>query len=112
FWALILCNVAAIQFLWLGRVRRGPLALFLISIVINIGMWLERFVIVITSLHRDYLPSAWGDYNATRWDWATFLGTLGFFLACMFLFIRFVPLLSIYELREMVHARAEHGGNA
>jgi Ni/Fe-hydrogenase subunit HybB-like protein len=76
--------------------------LFLIAMSVNIGMWLERFVIVITSLHRDFMPSSWNMYYPTFWDWATFIGTIGLFLALLFLFIRFLPMISIFEMRELV----------
>lgn len=105
FWALIACNVIAIQFLWSKRVRTNILLLFLLSLVVNIGMWLERFVIVITSLHRDYLPSSWAMYYPTGWDWATYVGTIGLFLALLFLFIRLLPMISIFEMRELVSPR-------
>jgi molybdopterin-containing oxidoreductase family membrane subunit len=65
-------------------------------------MWLERFVIVITSLHRDFVPSSWGMYSPSFWDWATFLGTIGLFLTLLFLFVRFLPMISITEVRELV----------
>ncbi len=78
------------------------MALFLISIIVNIGMWLERFVIVIVSLHRDFLPSSWDMYVPTRWDWATFVGTLGLFFSLLFLFMRVLPMISIFEMRELV----------
>jgi molybdopterin-containing oxidoreductase family membrane subunit len=103
YWMLIACNIAIPQSLWSGRVRRSVPILFLISIVINIGMWLERFEIVITSLHRDFLPSSWGMYYPTQWDWATYIGTIGFFLVLMFLFVRFLPSISIFEMREVLH---------
>ncbi len=102
YWMLIFCNIAVPQLLWLQRVRQSVPVLFAISIVVNIGMWLERFVIVITSLHRDFMPSAWGMYHPTRWDWATFVGTLGLFLFCFLLFIRLLPVISIFEMRELV----------
>ncbi len=102
FWALIACNILAPQALWLRRVRSSPPVLFAIAIVVNVGMWLERYVIIVTSLHRDFLPSSWGMYSGTIWDWATFIGTLGLFLALMFLFIRFLPMISIFEMRTMV----------
>jgi molybdopterin-containing oxidoreductase family membrane subunit len=70
--------------------------------VVNVGMWLERFVIVVTSLHRDFLPSSWGIYTPTFWDWATFIGTMGLFLTLFFLFIRFLPAISIFEMRTLV----------
>jgi Ni/Fe-hydrogenase subunit HybB-like protein len=106
YWGLIACNVIAPQLLWFRRVLASPIALFVIATVVNAGMWLERFVIVVTSLHRDFLPSAWGMYWPTRWDWATFVGTIGLFLALMFLFIRFLPVISIFEMRGLVPAGA------
>lgn len=98
-WALIFCNFLAIQPLWFKRVRKSPLALFIISIIVSIGMWLERFVIVVISLHRDFLPSSWDMYSGTRWDWGLYLGTIGFFLSLMFLFVRFVPMIAMFEMR-------------
>jgi molybdopterin-containing oxidoreductase family membrane subunit len=65
-------------------------------------MWLERFIIVVVSLHRDYLPSAWNTYVPTFWDWSTYIGTIGLFVALMYLFIRLLPMISIFEMREMV----------
>src|SRR5260370_12522874 len=79
YWALITVNVAIPQVLWLKRVRSNPPLLFVVALVVLSGMWLERFVIVITSLHRDYLPSSWGMYSPTVWDWSMFLATIGFF---------------------------------
>ncbi len=111
YWLLILCNILLPQALWFRRVRMNIPAVFVISLVVNVGMWLERFVIVITSLHRDFVPSSWNMYYPTVWDWATYFGTIGFFLSLMFLFIRGVPMISIFEMREVVHrqkARHEH----
>jgi len=102
FWAMVLCNVVLPQLLWSRRVRANIKMLFVMSLVVNIGMWLERFVIVTTSLHRDFLPSSWGMYYPTFWDWATFIGSLGLFFALMFLFIRFLPVISIAEMRVLV----------
>jgi len=99
YWALILCNVLIPQLLWSARVRSNVPLLFAIAIVVNIGMWLERFVIIVTSLHRDFLPSSWGMYLPTGWDWATYAGTIGLFFALLFLFIRFLPVISIFEMR-------------
>ena len=76
--------------------------LFVLALVVNVGMWLERFIIVVTSLHRDYLPSSWGMYIPTRWDWATYLGSLGLFAALLFLFIRVLPVISIFEMRTIL----------
>jgi molybdopterin-containing oxidoreductase family membrane subunit len=71
-------------------------------LIVNVGMWLERFVIVVTSLHRDFLPSSWGRYMPTMWDWGTYVGTIGLFLALLFLFLRFLPMISIFEMRTLV----------
>jgi len=106
YWALMLCNIVTPQLLWVKRVRSSPPMLFVIAVVVSIGMWLERYVIVITSLHRDYLPSSWGMYYPTVWDWSTFAGTIGLFLALMFLFIRFLPMISIFEMRTLVPAES------
>jgi len=102
FWSLMVLNVVIPQVLWSSRVRRNPVLLFLVAFSINIGMWVERFVIVVTSLTRDFTPSAWGFFVPTVWDWATLLGTVGLFLTLLFLFIRFLPMISISETRELV----------
>ncbi|MGH9793901.1 MAG: NrfD/PsrC family molybdoenzyme membrane anchor subunit [Candidatus Acidiferrales bacterium] len=102
YWMLILCNIAIPQLLWLRRVRLNTVVLWCIAIVVNIGMWLERYIIVITSLHRDFLPSSWDMYFPTVWDWATFVGTIGLFLCLLFLFVRFLPVISIFEMRALV----------
>jgi Ni/Fe-hydrogenase subunit HybB-like protein len=101
YWTLILCNIITPQFLWIRRVRTSTLGLFAVAMVVNVGMWLERFVIVVTSLHRDFLPSSWGMYYPTIWDWMTFIGTIGMFVTLFFLFIRFLPMISIFEMRTM-----------
>jgi molybdopterin-containing oxidoreductase family membrane subunit len=102
YWALILCNIVIPQLLWFKRVRMNVPVLFVISLIVNVGMWLERFVIVVTSLHRDFLPSAWGNYAPTFWDWSTFIGTIGLFLSLLFLFLRFLPMISIAEMRAIL----------
>jgi molybdopterin-containing oxidoreductase family membrane subunit len=102
YWALITCNIALPQLLWSRRLRVSVAFAFIMSLIINTGMYLERFVIVITSLTRDYLPSSWGTYRATRWDYGTFLGTLGFFTFCFFLFVRLLPMIPMSELRLML----------
>jgi molybdopterin-containing oxidoreductase family membrane subunit len=89
--------------LWSAKIRRNAAALFVISLVVQTGMWLERFVIVVTSLHRDFLPSSWGMYYPTRWDWATFLGSIGLFFTLFLLFIRYLPMISIFEMRGLAH---------
>lgn len=104
YWLLITCNIAIpLAALWSAKIRRNVAALFVISLIVQMGMWLERFVIVVTSLHRDFMPSAWGMYYPTIWDWATFAGSIGLFLTLFFLFIRFLPMISIFEMRGLVH---------
>jgi molybdopterin-containing oxidoreductase family membrane subunit len=102
YWALLACNVFIPQLLWFKGVRTNIPALFVLSLIINVGMWLERFVIIVLSLHRDFLPSSWGMFRPTFWDFSTFLGTIGLFLTLMFLFCRFLPMISIFEMRTMV----------
>jgi molybdopterin-containing oxidoreductase family membrane subunit len=102
YWALILCNVIVPQFLWSKKVRSNLLVLWIISLVVGVGMWLERFVIIVTSLHRDFLPSSWGMYSPTMWDWTMFIGTIGLFFSLLFLFIRFLPIISIFEMRTIL----------
>jgi molybdopterin-containing oxidoreductase family membrane subunit len=111
YWILIACNIVIpLTLLWSSRIRRNVLVLFLISLVVQAGMWLERFVIVITSLHRDFMPSAWRMYYPTIWDWATFIGSIGLFFTLFLLFIRYLPMISIFEMRELVHKVAEEKG--
>ena len=102
YWGLIACNVVIPQSLWFKRARTSVGWLFAVSLIINVGMWLERFMIIVTSLHRDFLPSSWGMYAPTFWDVATFAGTLGLFVALLFLFLRFLPMISIFEMRTML----------
>ncbi len=107
YYALIICNILTPQLLWFHKIRTNVIVLFLMSIVVNIGMWLERFVIVVISLTRDFVPSAWGRFSPTVWDWATFIGTLGLFTTLIFLFVRVLPAISIAEMRELVAHTAE-----
>jgi molybdopterin-containing oxidoreductase family membrane subunit len=102
YWALILANVVIPQTLWSKRTRMNTLSLFLVALVINVGMWLERFIIIVTSLHRDYLPSSWDMYYPTVWDWATYVGTMGLFFSLLFIFIRLLPMISIFEMRTIL----------
>ena len=107
YWALIFCNGFVPQFLWFKAVRQNLYILFGICMVVSVGMWLERYVIVVTSLHRDFLPSSWGSYAGTFWDWATYLGTMGTFLFLFLLFLRFIPMISVFELKQLLHSQ-EH----
>jgi hypothetical protein len=102
YWSLIFCNIVAPQILWFKKIRTNVPVLFVMALVVNVGMWLERFIIVVTSLHRDFLPTSWGMYYPTKWDWATYVGTFGLFLSLLFLFIRFLPVISIFEMRTML----------
>jgi Ni/Fe-hydrogenase subunit HybB-like protein len=113
YWTLIFCNGVVPQTLWFKRVRTNIPLLFLIALIVNTGMWLERYVIVVTSLARDFVPSSWGLYAGTVWDWATYTGTLGLFAWLIFLFLRFVPMISIFEMRTIVPgAQVEEPGGS
>jgi molybdopterin-containing oxidoreductase family membrane subunit len=105
FWGMIFCNVVVVQTLWSRRLRRNVVFLWIVSILINFGMWYERFVIVVTSLSQPYLPSIWRLYQPTFWDWLTYAGTFGLFLTGMFLFMRLLPSISISEMRELIQGR-------
>ncbi len=102
YWLLIFCNMITPQFLWIKKVRASVMGLFCVAMVVNVGMWLERFVIVVTSLSRDFMPSSWASYTPTIWDWTTFIGTIGLFLFLLLLFIRFLPMISIFEMRTIL----------
>jgi molybdopterin-containing oxidoreductase family membrane subunit len=108
YWLLIFCNIIFPQVMWFRGVRRNVPMLFIVSLVVNLGMWLERYIIIVVSLSRDFLPSSWGMYAGTGWDWATYIGTLGLFLALLFLFIRFLPMISIFEMRTLLPAAHGH----
>jgi molybdopterin-containing oxidoreductase family membrane subunit len=100
YWVLIACNlVIPLTTLWFRKLRTNIGFMFFISLVVNTGMWFERFVIVVTSLYRDYLPSSWGTYRATKWDYMTFIGTLGLFTTLFLLFVRFLPMIPMNEIR-------------
>jgi molybdopterin-containing oxidoreductase family membrane subunit len=99
YWMLILCNILIPQLLWIKRVRQHAIWLFVISLIVNIGMWLERFVIIATSLHRDFLPSSWGMFHPTWVDICTFTGTIGFFLTLFLIFARFLPMIACSEVK-------------
>jgi Ni/Fe-hydrogenase subunit HybB-like protein len=102
YWLLLLCNVVVPQALWFARVRASTVALMVICMFVNVGMWLERYIIIVVSLSRDFMPSSWGLYHGSIWDYGMFLGTIGLFLTLFFLFIRFLPMISIFEMRTML----------
>ena len=102
YWSLLACNVIAPQALWFQRVRSSTIALMVICMFVNVGMWLERYIIIVVSLSADFMPSSWGLFTGTRWDWSMYVGTIGLFLTLFFLFIRFLPMISIFEMRTML----------
>jgi molybdopterin-containing oxidoreductase family membrane subunit len=113
YWVLLLCNFIVPQILWSKRLRRNLVALFTVAMFVNVGMWLERFVIIVTSLHRDFVPSSWDMYYPTIWDFMTLFGTIGLFGTLMFLFVRVLPLISIFEVRTLLpeaQVKAPGGG--
>jgi molybdopterin-containing oxidoreductase family membrane subunit len=111
YWLLILCNCTVVQLFWIRWFRTNPIAIWLIAGIINIGMWLERYVIIVVSLHADFLPSSWRMFHGTVWDYTTFYGSIGLFLTLIFLFVRVLPAISIAEMRELVHLKSHHHHN-
>ena len=104
---MVLCNVLAPQLLWIRRVRRSVAALFLLSIMVNIGMWFERFVIIVTSLHRSYLPSSWTMYRPTIIEVGTLVGSFGLFFTCFLAFIRVLPMIAMWEVKAVTGHASE-----
>lgn len=112
YWLLLLCNFVVPQLIWFKRFRENTFWLFIISMFVNVGMWLERFVIIVTSLHRDFMPSSWAMYAPTPFDFSMLAGTIGFFLTAMFLFVRFLPVIPIFEVKTLLpeaQVKEEHG---
>ncbi len=114
YWIMISCNVLVPQFFWFKKIRTNMVWVFILSIFVNIGMWFERFVIVVTSLHRDFIPASWGHYTPTAVDVLTYIGTLGFFMSLFLLFVRFLPLVAISEVKGVTPQANPHHplGNA
>jgi molybdopterin-containing oxidoreductase family membrane subunit len=112
FWTMVSCNALAPQVLWSRRVRTSVVPLFVLSILVNIGMWLERFVIIVTSLHRSYLPSSWVMYRPTAIEVGTLVGSFGLFFTCFLLFIRLLPMIAMWEIKAGVAAESHGGGHA
>ena len=106
YWSLVACNIGCVQLLWFKKIRNSQWYLFAVSLVVLVGMWLERFVIIVTSLSQDYLPSSWGIFRPTRWDWGMYAGSIGLFLFLFFLFIRLLPMISIFEVRALLPTAA------
>ena len=112
YWMLMLCNFLVPQLMWSRKMRHNLLAVFTVAMFVNVGMWLERFVIVVTSLHRDFLPSSWDMYYPTFWDFSTFFGTIGLFLTLFFLFVRVLPMIAIFEMRMLLPTGSTAHGEA
>jgi len=112
YWAMVSCNVISPQLFWFKRLRTSIPVMFVITIFINIGMWFERFVIIVTSLHRDFLPSSWGYFSPTIWDIGLFIGSLGLFSTCFLLFLRWLPMIAISEVKgTLAQADPHHGAH-
>jgi molybdopterin-containing oxidoreductase family membrane subunit len=103
YWVMITCNAFIIQLLWFKQIRLNPVALFFIGLAVIVGMWLERLIFIVTSLYRDFLPSAWGMYYPTVWDWVFLCGSIGTFAFLFLLFVRWLPVMSMFEMRHMLH---------
>ena len=102
YWTVLACNVLAPQLLWWRPARRSAWVLFTISLLVNVGMWLERVMIVVQSMHHDFMPSAWGNFIPTRWDWIILGGSLALFVLLFLLFVRLLPAISIFEMRQLI----------
>jgi molybdopterin-containing oxidoreductase family membrane subunit len=108
YWTMVSCNVLTPQLFWFKKVRSSLAWLFVLSIFVNIGMWFERFVIIVTSLHRDFLPSSWFMFKPTFWDVATMLGSFGLFFTMFCLFVRFLPIVAAAEVKSVLPQAAAH----
>ncbi|MCH2111499.1 MAG: polysulfide reductase NrfD, partial [Planctomycetes bacterium] len=112
YWIMVTCNVIIPQLFWFRKVRRNLLAMWIISAFVNVGMWFERFVITVTSLSRDFLPSSWGYFSPTPLDMLTFLGSFGLFMTLFLLFVRYLPIIAISEVKGvMPQAHPKHHGH-
>ena len=105
---MVLCNVITPQLLWLKKIRTSVAFLFVVSILVNIGMWFERFVIIVVGLHRAFLPSGWGMFYPTVFDVGILVGSFGLFFTCFLLFIRFLPMIAMWEIKGVSEQAAHH----
>jgi len=112
YFLMLFCNVVVPQTFWWKKARTSLAWMWIASILINVGMWTERFIIIVTSLHRDYLPSSWGMYYPTWVDWSIYIGTVSFFCLLFLLFLRFVPAVAVAEVKELRHELAHAGAHA
>ncbi len=109
YWIMVSCNVLIPQLLWFRKVRGSFLSVFVISVLVNVGMWFERFVIIVVSLHRDYLPSSWGSYSPTPIEISMLAGSFGLFFTCFLLFCRFLPVIAMAEVKGVVEHDRQSG---
>ncbi len=110
YWIMVSCNVLFPQLFWIRKIRRSIPIMLVIGILVNVGMWFERFVIVVTSLSRDYLPSSWGHYIPSIFDIGILIGSFGLFFTLILLFIKTLPVVSISEVKAVVYgAQPSHG---
>jgi Ni/Fe-hydrogenase subunit HybB-like protein len=107
YWSMMTCNVITPQLFWFRKIRRSLTATFIISIFVNIGMWFERFVIIVTSLHRDYLPSSWAMFSPTSIDVGVYVGTIGLFFTLFLLFAKFFPVVNMAEVKAILKSSSE-----
>lgn len=111
YWTMITCNVISPQLFWFKRMRTDPVLIFIVTIFVNIGMWFERFVIVVTSLSRDYVPSAWGYFDPTWVDWGMLIGSFGLFFTLFMLFCRFMPVINMAETKSTLYLQSHHSNH-
>jgi molybdopterin-containing oxidoreductase family membrane subunit len=110
YWATIVCNVALPQLMWFRRLRVNQPLIMLISLLVVVGMWCERYTIVVMSLRRTRLPSAWGNFAGTFWDWATLFGTVGLFATGVLFVVRLMPMIAMFEMRSLLLRRSPQEG--
>jgi molybdopterin-containing oxidoreductase family membrane subunit len=112
YYCMMSCNVLFPQIFWIRKMRRNLMVTFFMSIIVNVGMWFERFVIIVTSVHRDYLPSSWGPYySPTIWEVGFYLGTFGLFFTCYFLFVKFFPVIALAEIKHILKRSGDNYKN-
>lgn len=112
YWCAVFFNFVPLQLLWFRRIRRKPVPLFLIGLSVSIGMWFERYMLLVTSLYKDYLASSYGPYHASFWEWSLYAGMLGVFLVPFLLFVRFLPVISAFEVKEHIYTRDKEKSDA
>jgi len=111
YWSMMTCNVISPQLLWIRKIRRSIAATFILSIIVNIGMWFERFVIIVSSLHRDYLPSSWAMFYPTYVDVGVYINSFGLFFTLFFLFAKFLPVVNMAEVKAVLKSSTDKGHN-